>query len=460
MREEFLKYPYSLNPLHMVENVADCPYTVFLHSSMYHPEWGRYTLLGWDPFLVFKSKGRKVSLNGRNFSADPFEVLKELWEKFYTPENSLPFTGGIIGYFSYDLGFLLEKIKEKAYDDLEIPDMLLGFYKNFIVWDHKEKFAYGTRLKVGKERKSETKVIIPSLPLKLSSNFTYYHYIQAIKKAKDYIRRGDIYQVNLSQRFSCPFPFHPFSYYSQLTRLNPSFHSAYLNFPEVKVISSSPERFLYMDRNYIQTRPIKGTRSRGDTLKEDERLRKELEESEKDKAELVMIVDLERNDLGKICEAGSVKVKALREIEIHPTVFHTVATIEGRVKDNLTPIDCLKACFPGGSITGAPKVRAMEIIEELEPTRRNIYTGSIGYMSFNGRMDLSIVIRTVTVRNGVAYFQVGGGIVSDSDPEREYQETLDKGKALITTLKRMSNDEKDMEERESFSGERMGVSTQ
>ena len=203
-----------------------------------------------------------------------------------------------------------------------------------------------------------------------------------------------------------------------------------------------------MDRNYIQTRPIKGTRSRGDTLEEDERLRKELEESEKDKAELVMIVDLERNDLGKICEAGSVKVKALREIEIHPTVFHTVATIEGRVKDNLTPIDCLKACFPGGSITGAPKVRAMEIIEELEPTRRNIYTGSIGYMSFNGRMDLSIVIRTVTVRNGVAYFQVGGGIVSDSDPEREYQETLDKGKALITTLKRMSNDEKDMEERE------------
>ncbi|NOZ63996.1 MAG: aminodeoxychorismate synthase component I [Caldiserica bacterium] len=457
MKKGIFAYPYSLNPLGLLSGLSSQPYTVFLHSSMYHPEWGRYTILGWEPFLIFKSKGRKVSLNGRVFSADPFETLKELWGKFYKPEESLPFTGGIIGYFSYDLGFLLERIEEKSHDDLGIPDMVLGFYKNFIVWDHKEKFAYGTLPGIKEEMSAEEKIITPSLPLKLSSNFTYKQYIQAIQKAKEYIRRGDIYQVNLSQRFSCPFSLNAFSYYSQLTRMNPSFYSAYLNFPEVRVVSSSPERFLYIEKDYIQTRPIKGTRPRGSTPEEDARLKKELSESEKDKAELVMIVDLERNDLGKICQSGSVRVKRLREIEAHPTVFHTVATVEGRVKDNLTPIDCLKACFPGGSITGAPKVRAMEIIEELEPTRRNIYTGSIGYIGFNGRADFSIVIRTVIIKDGQAYFQVGGGIVSDSNPEREYQETLDKGKALITTLRRMSHG-KDMEKWRDLPGKRLGIS--
>ncbi len=457
MKKEFFEYPYSLNPLGLLAGVSCQPYTVFLHSSMYHPEWGRYTILGWEPFLVFRSRGRKVSVNGRIFSADPFETLKELWSKFYKPDESLPFTGGIIGYFSYDLGFLLERIEEKSDDDLRIPEMNLGFYKNFILWDHREKFAYGTLPVVKEGKPQEGKIITPSLPLKLSSNFTYEAYIQAIEKAKDYIRRGDIYQVNLSQRFSCPFSLNAFSYYSQLTRMNPSFYSAYLNFPEVRVVSSSPERFLCIENGYIQTRPIKGTRPRGATREEDSCLKKELAESEKDRAELVMIVDLERNDLGKICQSGSVKVKRLREIETHPTVFHTVATVEGRVKEGLTPIDCLKACFPGGSITGAPKVRAMEIIEELEPTRRNLYTGSIGYIGFNGRADFSIVIRTVLVKDGQAYFQVGGGIVADSDPEKEYQETLDKGKALITTLRRMSHG-KNMEEWADFPGKRLEIS--
>lgn len=270
----------------------------------------------------------------------------------------------------------------------------------------------------------------------LDANFTKEEYISAVKKVKGYIASGDVYQVNLSQRFTTNLELPPFELYRCLRKINPSPFAAYLNFGKVTVISSSPERFLHFSSNnrVVHTRPIKGTRPRGKTPAEDSALAKELLSSEKDRAELIMIVDLERNDLSRVCEFGSVFVPELIKVEKHPTVYHLVSTITGRLPVDKSRIDILKASFPGGSITGAPKIRAMEIIDELEPTKRGIYTGSIGYFSFTGNMDLNIVIRTFIVKDNMAYFQVGGGIVSDSDPEGEYYETLDKGKALMEAL--------------------------
>ena len=407
---------------------------------------------------MFRCKGRRLFWEDQEIEGDPFSFLKEIYRRNSLPSSSpLPFMGGLVGYFSYDLGFLIEEIPPFARDDLNLPDCMVGLYDKGIVWDHLSQEAWLVYEReedkefLWEKLKTSTPAFSPHSKVEgWEGNFSRENYIQAIIRAKEYIRAGDIYQVNLSQRFSFRVSLSPLLYFFLLTRLNPSFFSAYLNFPPVQVVSSSPERFLYLEGERIQTRPIKGTRPRGRNSWEDERLRKELEESEKDKAELVMIVDLERNDLGKICKKGTVRVPNLREIETHPTVFHTVSTIEGEVREDLTPLDCLYACFPGGSITGAPKVRAMQIIEELEPTRRSLYTGSIGYISLHGRMDLNIVIRTVIFHRGYAHFQVGGGIVADSDPEREYQETLDKGKALVDTFQRISY-ERDMVEREIHS---------
>jgi para-aminobenzoate synthetase component 1 len=260
----------------------------------------------------------------------------------------------------------------------------------------------------------------------ITSNFKREDYISAINKAKEYIRNGDIYQVNLSQRFSCRIKQEPFAIYERLSGINPSCFSSFFNFGAFHIVSASPD--------LVRTRPMKGTRPRGATHSEDARLRGDLLRSNKDKAELMMIVDLERNDLGRVCKYGSIDVKSIRNIEAYATVFQTTADVTGRLKEDKDRVDLIKACFPGGSITGAPKIRAMEIIEELEPTKRNIYTGSIGYMGFDGSMDLNIAIRTILIKNKTAYFQVGGGIVADSMPELEFDETLTKAKALINAL--------------------------
>ena len=255
-----------------------------------------------------------------------------------------------------------------------------------------------------------------------------------MRRAKEYIAAGDIYQVNLSQRLSAPFTADPFALYQRLAHENPAPFAAYFHTPDAAIVSCSPERFLQVRGREVETRPIKGTRPRGATPEEDARLAAELLASEKDRAENVMIVDLERNDLGRACEFGSVHVPELFAVEQYATVFHLVSTVRGRLRPEVTALDCLRASFPGGSITGAPKVRSMEIIEELEPTRRGVYTGAIGYLCFSGDMDTNIVIRTVVVKDGTAHFQVGGGIVADSDPEAEYQETMDKGVALARAL--------------------------
>ncbi len=274
----------------------------------------------------------------------------------------------------------------------------------------------------------------PVPPPRIKSNFTRDKYLKAVKKVKDYIVAGDIFQANLSQRFETMLPVSPFMLYSRLRQVNPSPFSAYLNYPEGIIACSSPERFLKVSGNRVETRPIKGTRPRGRTPAEDRVMSQSLLGSSKDRAENVMIVDLERNDLGRVCQYGSIKVDELTSLETFPTVFHLTSTISGKLQADKGIIDLLKATFPGGSITGAPKVRAMEIIDEMEPNQRGPYTGSLGYISFNGDADLNIIIRTFILKGNKAYFNVGGGIVHDSQPELEYQETLDKARGLLRAL--------------------------
>ena len=271
--------------------------------------------------------------------------------------------------------------------------------------------------------------------IKLNSNFTKAKFENSVRKVQDYIRQGDIYQANLTQRFNGKTTLSSYELYRDLRKVSPAPFGALLNFEHSKILSNSPERFIKCIDNKVETRPIKGTRPRGKTIEEDLRLQDELRNSEKDRAELLMIVDLERNDIGRVSKIGSVKVPELFVIEPYANVNHLVATVEGRLKDNLDCIDVIKATFPGGSITGAPKIRAMEIIDELEPTQRNVYTGSIGYIGFNGDMDLNIAIRTIIKQGENVYFQVGGGMTWDSNPEDEYQETLDKAKSIMKALR-------------------------
>jgi para-aminobenzoate synthetase component 1 len=269
----------------------------------------------------------------------------------------------------------------------------------------------------------------------LKSNFTPEGYIEAVDRVREYIAAGDVFQVNLSQRFETELTVTPYELYRRLRRLNPAPFASYLNFDGITIVSASPERFLRVDGDWVETRPIKGTRPRGKNSVEDTMLAQELLNSAKDHAENVMIVDLERNDLGRVCQYGTVKVTELAILETFPTVFHLTSTVIGKLRPDKNRIDLLKAAFPGGSISGAPKVRAMEIIDELEPTRRSVYTGTIGYLSFGRNIDLNIVIRTFIIKGDIAYFQVGGGIIYDSNAEAEYQETLDKAKALIQALR-------------------------
>jgi para-aminobenzoate synthetase component 1 len=268
----------------------------------------------------------------------------------------------------------------------------------------------------------------------LACNFTRPEYLAAVRLAKRHIRDGDIYQVNLSQRFSARLEGDPWDLYQRLRAINPASHACYIKFPDLIVAGSSPELFLRVRGRDVLTQPIKGTRPRGRTATEDRLLRAELGASEKDRAELSMIVDLERNDLGRVCAYGSVRVTEHARIEEHPTVFHSVSSVVGRLDDGRDLVDLLRATFPGGSITGCPKIRAMEIIDTLEPTARGPYTGSVGWLGANGDAELNISIRTFTITGGTVSYQVGGAIVADSDPAAEYRETLDKGRALARAL--------------------------
>ena len=453
----------SLSPAELYSSFAEDSCSFFLDSSRQFKEYGNYSFLGTDPFLILKTQGERAEIitEDRRIIKEehPLKVLRELLKSYKMEiEHPLPLLSGAVGYFSYDLGRELEDLPEETEDDLGLPQLYLGFYDLIFIYDHQEKRLFlsssglspaGSSQRRAKKRLAEMKERVDRErpeglqkagkpvyidPHQISSNFTRQEYLQAVERAREYIAAGDIFQVNISQRFQAPLLQPPYDLYRRLRKLNPAPFSSYLNFPEVKVASSSPERFIQLRGRRLETRPIKGTRPRGNNPAEDESMKKELQESIKDRAENLMIVDLERNDFGRISEYGSVKVEELFGLEDFATVFHLVSTVTGRLGHDRDATDVIKATFPGGSITGAPKIRAMEIIEELEPVRRHVYTGSIGYLDFRGDMDLNIVIRTFILKKNKAYFQVGGGIVTDSSPEMEYQETLDKGRALMKTL--------------------------
>ncbi len=439
------------------------PFRVLLESQGGPADIARYSFLVRRPFAILQSRGRALTHwhasrgETRRWEGDPLEAMESLLARFaVTPDPALPpFTGGAVGFFSYDLGRQIERLPATARDDLSLPEMWLAFYDHVVAIDHHTDRAYAIALPLpGREVKAEESARAladtvrrqhprrsaisanPAVKTGLQSNFTRTDYCRAVERALEYIRAGHIYQVNLSQRFAAPMRGDAESLYGRLRAANPAPFAAFLDTGDFQIVSASPERFLSFepDTRRIETRPIKGTRRRGAAPEEDEQLKAELIASEKDAAELVMIVDLERNDLGRVCDYGSVRVADLRRVEAYPAVWHTVATVEGRLRQAASRADLLRAAFPGGSITGAPKIRSMQIIEELESLRRHVYCGAIGYLGFDGRMDLNIAIRTITAANGQAYFHAGGGIVADSDPEAEYEETLHKARALAEAL--------------------------
>jgi len=354
------------------------------------------------------------------------------------PETPLPY--GAVGFLAYDLARRIERLPATAEDALGIPEVALNFYDTIVTWDHAtgEVFATGPaarELTAVLDGAPEATARPPVLLSPLRSTFTRDDYLAAVARAKALIAAGDIFQVNLSQRFSTGVAIPGHLIYQRLIRVNPAPFAAYVTGPDgLEVLSASPERFLRTEGDLVSSCPIKGTRPRSGDPEEDRALARELLSSEKDRAELVMIVDLIRNDLGRVARFGSVHVPELPALTSHPTVHHLHGTVTAQLAEDRDRVDLLRAAFPCGSVTGAPKVRAMEIIEETEPVRRGVYTGAIGWLSDSGGMDLNVAIRTLDVREGRAGFSVGGGIVADSDPRAEYEETLSKGRGLAQVL--------------------------
>lgn len=418
-----------------------------LDSAMDKNKLGRYSFISSNPFKTLKYK---------NSEENPLNYLQEELNKYKVENNThIPFIGGAVGYLSYDLGNYIEKLPQTAKKDLDVYDLYFGFYDYVIVVDHLEEKTYIATPDLDLKKEADIAFVVECKiseaeingvnpicyekkevpPTRLTSNFTKKEFEDGVEKVRQYIKSGDIYQANLTQRFNGKTTLSSYELYRDLRRISPAPFGAYLNFDEFNILSNSPERFIKCIDGKLETRPIKGTRPRGKNKEEDLKFQEELRNSEKDKAELLMIVDLQRNDIGRISKIGSVKVPELFVIEPYANVNHLVATVVGELDDNKDAVDVIKATFPGGSITGAPKIRAMEIIDELEPTQRNVYTGSIGYIGFNGDMDLNIAIRTIIKKEDEVYFQVGGGMTWGSDPGEEYQETLDKAQSIMKTLR-------------------------
>lgn len=452
------------------------PGLVLLRTGTFDVPSARYSFVTARPALTFRSFGPACLTrfaDGRVVEqfGNPWQHLAPLLSSFeLLDEVDVPFPlGGCYGYWGYDLkGFVEPRLPRRAVNDLELPDCHLGFYPSLVVFDHQlgKTWIVATGLDAeGNRTEARTKAQLHWWQEKLAneptdqsskgvsaaheqsvakpqmghprytvSSFTRSEFLAAVEYALRYIRTGDIYQVNLAQRLAAPCPFSGWEYFERLTTVSPAPFSAYFDCGDFAHVSSSPELFLRLSGGHILTRPIKGTRPRHADAVRDAQLAWELQRSEKENAELVMITDLLRNDLGRVCEFGSVRVPDLARLERFAQVQHLVSTVEGRLRDGVTHLDALAACFPGGSITGAPKVRAMEIIDELEPVARGPYCGCHGYLGFNRESELSITIRTAVVRDGTAWFHVGAGIVADSKPEAEYEETLAKAGGLLAAL--------------------------
>lgn len=423
---------------------------IFLDSSMIVNDLGRYSFIGINPFLIIKYKDGYLECNGIKSKGDIFEKLQSVLKEYEIENNTnLPFIAGGIGCFSYDLVKDMEPRIKLGKEQTIIPSVHFVFYDNLVICDHGTNQVFVSGMGILKDCKESVceieeriKAFKPEGKKKYSikdvqfnSPFSKESYMEAVERIRQYIRCGDIYIANMTHTFVTDIKREAKEVYGVLRKINPAPFSAYLPFEDYQILSSSPEQFLRVRKGHVSTRPIKGTVPRGDTKEADEINKKRLLESEKDRAELLMIVDLERNDLSKVCEPFSVNVTELFEIESYPTVHHLIANVTGKLRENQTAVDCIKACFPGGSITGTPKIRAMEIMGELEPVSRGIYTGAIGYLGFDGSMDLNIVIRTILMKDDKAFVGVGGGITYESDPLPEYEETLIKAKALFEALR-------------------------
>lgn len=421
---------------------------IYLDSAKLDTRLGRYSFIGVNVLSTFMSKGHNAYIDGKKVLGEPFEVLERLTLEYrINYDSDIPFVGGFVGYFSYDMGRILESFKDSADSNIDIPDSIFYLYENIIIFDHENNKTYITALGfidnsiediyntiLEKYSDEETEVELEEKNTEFHSNFTKDEYMRAISRMREYIRDGDMYIANMTRNVWCDNYDDSFSIYENLRTINPAPFAAYMDCGDFQIISSSPERFMYVQDRKVYTRPIKGTRPRGQNIEEDNKNREELMNSEKDKSELLMIVDLERNDLSKVCKASSVKVNDLFKIEEYATVFHLVSEIEGELEDGVSSVKCIRECYPGGSITGAPKIRAMEIIEELEGLKRNLYTGCIGYFDLRGNCDFNIAIRTIIKKGNKAYFGVGGGITYESDAEAEWYETIDKAKALMRVL--------------------------
>ena len=488
---------HEISTAHSPESLATQlltqPGVVLLCSRLFHSPQARYSFVAARPFLAFRSFGSRCELTQpaadnpqcqldsasapapsaitRVLFGDPWRLLESLMARFeLLDQTDQPFPlGGCFGYWGYDLkNFVEPKLPRRAPNDLELPDCQVGFYDSLVVFDHRldktwlvstgldaagSRDEHRARLRTREwQRLLETEPApftspIPDEPRppdaraseeakpQLRSTLSRDEFIQRVKRAQDYIRAGHIYQVNLSHRLAAPWPGLAWNLFERLGEISPAPFSAYLDCGEFQLASSSPELFLRMSGSHIQTRPIKGTRPRSTDATRDAQLAYDLQTSSKENSELVMITDLLRNDLGKVCEFGSVQVPELVRLERFPQVQHLVSTVEGRLRPGTTHLAAFASCFPGGSITGAPKFRAMEIIDELEPTARGPYTGALGYLGFNRESQLSIVIRAAVCRNGTAHFPVGAGIVADSVPDAEYEETLAKARGFLEALR-------------------------
>lgn len=439
------------------------PGAAFLDSSLVN-ELGHYSVIGRCPYLKLVKDGKTFTINGKPETETTFEDYMREYLNTHEDKNDsrLPLVSGAVGYFSYDYGRKQMGVPSGEKDLVTIPEAVLTFYDCFVVEDCQEKRTYlvsngisgNAAAQIGamekailesiknrKQEESETGENINArnshrekFKIQIHPNFEKEEYKQAVDRMIQYIIEGDIYIANMTQQLTIESEKQPLDVFYDLRKNNPSPFGGYLDFGDYQIVCASPERFLKMKDRHVNTRPIKGTRKRGATPEEDQMLRQELADSGKDKSELLMIVDLERNDLNRVCTPGSVKVTELFTVEAYATVFHLVSDIEGTLEDGKNVMDLLEATFPGGSITGAPKYRAMEIIDELEHGKRNLYTGSIGYLTLDGSCDFNIVIRTALHKNGKYHLGVGGGITAESDLEFEYEETLQKAKAILDAL--------------------------
>jgi para-aminobenzoate synthetase component 1 len=443
--------PYRADSAALFETVADLPWAVFLDSGDHHLTQSRYDIIAAEPHTTLVTHGKLTEIRSDAIELsreDPLTLLRRQLDIDPASACDLPFTGGALGYFSYDLGRRFERLPALAEDADKMPEMAVGIYDWAVVVDHLDKRSWlvaqgryvdtHARWRELVARFSAQPAERARVPFRitapLASSLTRDAYAAAFARVRDYIDAGDCYQINLAQRFAAPAAGDPWLAYQALRIINPAPYAAYLNTPHGQVLSASPERFLRLDRRRVETKPIKGTRPRAGHPRVDAELATALRASEKDRAENVMIVDLLRNDLSKNCELGSVRVTRLFEVESFATVHHLVSTVSATLRQGRDALDLLRGCFPGGSITGAPKLRAMQIIEELEPHRRGVYCGAIGYIGGDGNMDLNIAIRTLVYARGTISFWAGGGIVADSRLADEYQETFDKAAAMLKLL--------------------------